>query len=156
MRRITLFLILFAIVPACSGRKAPSAVDSFEAKAQIDSLWTGYARAADRQDSTAFGELFAEDAVLLYAARPTVRGRAAIGPFLAGLYAAIDAIGLRVAPYETRTWGDVAIQSGSLEEIYVEKGAQRTEYGRYALIAERGRDGVWRIGRMVSFADSIR
>jgi uncharacterized protein (TIGR02246 family) len=149
-------LLLAVLIPACSTRSMPSAAETFDAKAAVDSLWSGYARASDRKDAAAFGALFAEDATLVYSNAATVRGREAIQKFLAGLYAGIDPIGLSVTAEETRVSGHLAVQSGAFTERYFEKGSPRAEYGRFVVVAERGPDRTWRIRRMVAFADSIR
>jgi len=153
---IPVLLLLLALVPGCGAQSTTSAVSVFEARASVDSLWAGYARAAHAKDAAAFGALFVEDATLDFSTAPTVRGRDAIQSFLLKLYEGVSTTGIRVQADETRAEGPLAVQTGSFAEGYVEKGAERTEYGRFVLIAERGSDRAWRIRRLVAFADSTR
>jgi len=156
MRIRMLSLLILAVVPACAGNDIDSAVQSAKAKTAIDSLWTSYAVAGDQRDAAAFGALFTEDATFVFAGAPSVHGRSAIGEFLARRYTAIDATGLRVVPEELKASGSLAVQSGAFVSQFIEADSQRTEYGRYVLIAERGLDKAWRIRRYMGIADSIR
>jgi uncharacterized protein (TIGR02246 family) len=156
MRGLALLLLGVALVPACAERSTPSAVEGLAAGAAIDSLWTGYARASDRKDADGFGALFTEDATLVTSNAPTAQGREAIQKFLVSRYADIDPTGLRVEPDETRIAEGIAIQSGTFEERFLDKGRGRAEYGRFVLIAEQGKDHAWKIRRLVAIADSTR
>jgi uncharacterized protein (TIGR02246 family) len=149
-------LLLLALAPGCGTGTTTSAASVFEAKAAVDSLWAGYAAAAHAKDAAAFGKLFVEDATLDFSTAPTEHGRDAISAYLAKLYEDVSTTGMRVEADETRAEGSLAVQTGTFAEGYVEKGAQRTEYGRFVLIAERGSDRAWRIRRLVAFADSTR
>lgn len=146
--------VALTLAPACSQQSAPSAVQSLEAKAAVDSLWAGYAHASDEKDPEGFGPLFTEDAVLDYSGVPTVRGREAIKIFLASLYVDIDPTGLRIEPDDTRVSGSTTVQSGVFMEHFIEKDTEKTEYGRFVLIAERGDGAKWKIRRLMAVADS--
>ena len=141
-------------LPACTRQSAPSAVESLTAKAAVDSLWSGYAHASDEKDSNGFAKLFTEDAVVDYSGAPTARGRDAITAFLTSLYAHIDPTGLRIEPDETRVSGSTAVQSGVFQEHYIDQNKQRTEYGRFVLVAERGDKDAWKIRRLIAIVDS--
>jgi len=144
-----------AAFSACSRQSAPSAVQTFSAKAAVDSLWSGYAHASDEKDPEGFARLFTEDAVVDYSGAPTVRGRDAIKMFLVSHYVDIDATGLRIEPDEIRVSGSTAIQSGDFEEHFIEKDKEKTEYGRFVLVVEQGDKGVWKIRRLMAIADSV-
>jgi len=156
MRIAMLSFLVLAAVSSCAGNDIDSAVQSAKAKTAIDSLWTSYAVAGDQRDAAAFAALFTEDATFVFAGAPSVHGRVAIGEFLAKRYTAIDATGLRVVPEELKASGSLAAQSGAFVSQFIEADSQRTEYGRYVLIAERGSDKTWRIRRYMGIADSIR
>lgn len=141
-------------LPACTRQSAPSAVESLTAKAAVDSLWSGYAHASDEKDSEGFAKLFTDDAVVDYSGAPTARGRDAITTFLISLYSHIDPTGLRVEPDETKVSGSTAVQSGTFKEHYIDQDKERTEYGRFVLVAERGDKDMWRIHRLVAIVDS--
>ena len=156
MRIAMLSLLVFAAIPSCAGNDIDSAVQSAKAKTAIDSLWTSYAAASDQRDAAAFGALFTEDATFVFEGAPSVHGRKEIGDFLARRYTTIDATGLKVIPEELKASGTLAAQSGAFVSNFIEADSQKTEYGRYVLIAERGPDKAWRIRRLMGVADSIR
>jgi uncharacterized protein (TIGR02246 family) len=154
MRFPILALLVLAVIPACGTQTTRSAVGTLEVKAAIDSLWTGYAHASDSKDAAAFGALFTEDATLVSSGAPTVRGREAIQTYLASHYTGVDATGMRVEADETRVSGEIAVQSGTFEESFIERDAPMTRYGRFVLIAEPAKDRAWKIRRLVVLADS--
>jgi len=156
MRSFLALLVILAAVPACRKETTPSAFESLSVKAVIDSLWTGYAHASDTKDAAAFGALFTEDATVTYSGVPTVHGRDAIQAFLVKLYADIDPTGLRVEPDETRVSGTLAVQSGKFQENFNEKGEEKTEYGRYVLVVEKGDGEAWKIRGLTAIADSTK
>jgi uncharacterized protein (TIGR02246 family) len=156
MRSFLALLLILAAVPACQKETTPSAFESLSVKTAIDSLWTGYAHASDTKDAAAFGALFTEDATITFSGVPTAHGRDAIGALLVKLYADIDATGLRVQPDETRVSGTLAVQIGSFEESFTEKGEEKIEYDRYVLVAEQGDGEAWKIRGLVAIADSTK
>ena len=94
-----LILVLAAVlVASCARPSGTSSFNNLTVKGSIDSLWTRYATAADERDSTAFGELFTEDAALVFSSAPTVQGRSAIQTFVGALYGPIDMTGLTITP----------------------------------------------------------
>jgi uncharacterized protein (TIGR02246 family) len=156
MRIVILSLLILALVPSCATNDVDSALQAARAKASIDSLWTRYALASDQRDAAAFAEIFTDDATIVFAGAPSVHGRRAIGDFLAARSKDIDATGLRVLPEELKAAGSLAAQGGTFERRFIEADSQKTEYGRYVLIAERGADKSWRIRRLMGVADSVR
>lgn len=156
MRTLILSLLALAGIASCGTNDVDSAVQAAKAKASIDTLWTQYAVAADERDSVAFGKLFTQDATLSFAGAPNLHGGKAISDFLVARYRAVDLTKLRVIPEEFKAAGALAAQSGAFERSYIEADSQKTEYGRYVLIAERGPDKAWRIRRLAGFPDSIR
>ena len=156
MRGAVLSLLILTVAAGCASNDVDSALQAAKAKASIDSLWTRYAVASDQRDAAAFGKLFTEQATLVYSGAATVHGRKEIGDFLALLYTGVDATGLRVTPEELKASGSLAVQSGAFEEHFIEADSQKTEYGRYTLLAERGADKAWLIRRLIAIADSTR
>jgi uncharacterized protein (TIGR02246 family) len=151
-----LMLALAAVLVASCARPTDSSrVNPLTVKGSIDSLWTRYATAADERDSTAFGALFTEDASLLFSSAPTVQGRAAIQTFYGALYGPIDVTGLRITQEDLKISGNMAAQTGTFREDFIEQNRERTEYGRFALVVEKGEDGPWRIWRLVAVMDSL-
>ena len=155
--RFVVILCLALTVASCGvGKEQETALQVSVVKTSIDSLWTMYATASDQRDAIAFESIFTEDAALVFSSAPTVVGRRAIGEFLTKLYTPIDATGFRVVPEDLKVSGSLAAQGGTFEERFTEAGAEKVEYGRFVLIAERGSDESWRIRRLTAIADSIR
>jgi len=144
-----------AVLLASCARPGTSSFNNLTVKGSIDSLWTRYANAADQRDSTAFGALFAEDASLVFSNAPTVTGRPAIQTFLGALYGPVDVTGFRVTQEDLKISGTMAAQTGTFTESFIEQNREKTEFGRFALIVERGEDGPWRIWRLVAIQDSL-
>jgi len=144
-----------AVLLASCARPVTSNFNNLTVKGSIDSLWTRYANAADQRDSTAFGALFAEDASLVFSNAPTVTGRPAIQTFLGALYGPVDVTGFRVTQEDLKISGTMAAQTGTFTENFIEQNREKTEFGRFALIVERGEDGPWRTWRLVAVQDSL-
>ncbi|HEU5309923.1 MAG TPA: nuclear transport factor 2 family protein [Candidatus Eisenbacteria bacterium] len=151
-----LILVLAAVLAtSCAQPSGTSSFSNLTVKGSIDSLWTRYATAADARDSTAFGELFTEDASIIFSSAPTVQGRASIQTFFGALYGPVDVTGLKITQEDLKISGNVAAQTGTFREDFIEQNRERTEYGRFALIVEKGEDGPWRIWRLVALMDSL-
>lgn len=156
MRTAAVLSLLIAIVPACGTQEQlDTTVQAAAVRATLDSLWSQYAVAADRRDSVAFANLFLEDAVLVMDHTPTMSGREAIAKFLAARYVPIDVTAFRVRVDDLRARGPLAIETGDWEEEFTQNGAPKTQFGRFALVAEPDEQKIWKVRRLVAFADSI-
>ena len=153
--RPLILLVAAVLLASCARPSGTSNFNNLTVKGSIDSLWTKYANAADQRDSTGFGALFTEDASLVFSNAPTVNGRAAIQTFLGALYGPVDVTGFRVTQEDLKISGSMAAQTGTFTESFIEQNRQKTEYGRFALIVERGEDGPWRVWRLVAVQDSM-
>ena len=156
MRLVASFFLMSIVLVSCATNDVDSAVQAAKAKASIDSLWTQYAVASDQRDAAAFERLFTEDATLSFQGTPNYHGGKEIAAMLAARFRDIDATRFRVVPEEMKASGTLAVQSGAFERGFIEADSQKTEYGRYVLVAERGSDNAWRIRRLAGFADSIK
>jgi len=153
--RPLILLLAAVLLTSCARPSGTSSFNNLTVKGSIDSLWTRYATAADERDTTAFGALFSEDASLIFSSAPTVRGRASIQTFLGALYGPVDVTGLRVTQEDLKISGTMAAQTGTIQESFIEQNREKTEYGRFALVVEKGEDGPWRIWRLVAVMDSL-
>ena len=129
-----------------------SAIDAAGFSAWLDR----YSKAWESRDPTLAASLFTDDAALMYSNGPTVNGKQAIGEFLAKLYTPIDATGLRVVPEDLKVSGSLAAQRGTFEERFIAENTEKTEYGRFTLVAERAQDKSWRIRSLTAVVDSVR
>lgn len=150
-------LALALLAAASCGRESgPTLEDAAAAKDAVDTLWTHFALAANAHDAAAYDSLFVENAAIVFSDAPTAHGMDAIKKALATHYAAVSTTALRIQQEEFRTGGPVAFQGGTFEEDFIQGGKEKTEYGRFSLLAERGDDKRWRILRLMSFPDSTR
>ena len=154
MKSLAGMLVLAAALASCAPESGPSAVDVVTARASIDSLWTHFAEAGDRHDAEAFGRLLAEDAVIVYSKAPRAKGRTAAQEFLASRRAGADVTALRVVPDDFKVSDFMATQSGTIEEDYTIDGEEKTETGKFLLVAQRGEDGAWRIRKLFVLVDT--
>ena len=150
-------LALALLAAASCGRESgPTLEDAAAAKDAVDTLWTHYALATNAHDAAAFDSLFTENAALVFSDAPTAHGLDAIKKTLATLYAPVSTTALRIQQEEFRMGGAMAFQGGTFEEDFIEGGKEKTEYGRFSLLAERGDDKRWRILRLTALADSTK
>lgn len=148
--------LALVVAASCGKESGPTLEDAAAAKDAVDTLWTHYAMATNQHDSAAFDTLFAENAALVFSHAPTAHGRDEIKKTLTKLYAPLSTTALRIQQEEFRMGGPVAFQGGTFEEDFIEAGKEKTEYGRFALLAERGDDRRWRILRLMAFSDSTK
>ena len=148
--------LLLTLAASCGTETLETSVQAAKVKTSLDTLWTRYADAADRRDRAAFGQLFFQDAVLVFSNAPTVRGKPAVEEFLVSLYSGVDMTALRIAPDDLRASGPLAMQSGTYEEDYTESGKEKTEAGRFEMVVEQEGSRGWLVRRLTVLADSIR
>jgi len=156
MRLVLMLLPASILLVSCASNDVDSAVQAAKAKASIDSLWTQYAVASDQRDAAAFERLFTQDATLSFQGSENLHGGKEIAAVLAARFKDIDATRFRVVPEEMKASGTLAVQAGAFERGFIQADSQKTEYGRYVLVAERGPDKAWRIRRLAGFADSTK
>ncbi len=151
----TLALALL-LAASCGREPGPTLEDAAAAKDAVDTLWTRYALAANQHDAAAYDSLFTENAALVLDRTPTAHGLDAIKKTLASLYGPVSTTALRIQQEEFRMGGTAAFQGGTYEEDFIEGGQEKTRYGRFSLLAERGDDKRWRILRLMAFPDSTK
>ncbi len=141
---------------SCSREPGPTLEDAAAAKDAVDTLWTHYALAANAHDAAAYDSLFTENAAVVFTNAPTAHGLDAIKKSLSSLYGPVSTTALRIQQEEFRMGGTVAFQGGTFEEDFIEGGKEKTRYGRFSLLAERGDDKRWRILRLMVLPDSTK
>ena len=161
--RMTLLLTAAGVValactkPAENGGNTAMAVDTAAAKAGIDSLRTGYARAQVAGDAAALGQLYTETATLDMYGAPRTKGRANIE---AGLKADLTARKYTVSEItptmtNVRT-NDAGSEIGTYHDMHDVNGAVDHEWGRYVVGVAKGADGKWRLDYLMFFPDSTK
>ena len=139
---------------ACATPPAPPAID---ANAGIDSLNARLVNGYRTHDPQAYAALYTDTAVFEWPASNTVRGRAALAAMAKDNWASLRDMDLRLTVSTRRVASDQATEFGAFEQSYTDStGTRRTEYGRYAALLLRQRDGTWRMDRFFGFEDSTR
>ena len=100
--------------------------------------------AFNRGDVKTCAESYAEDATLLLADRPPIKGRDAIESFLQE-YATSGANLTPVDPLEVRSSGEMGCCVGTYEFVVPAKnGTPTTERGKFVTVFMRQSDGSWK------------
>ena len=154
MRIIVLSLCIAVLACAPS---APAVVSPAEANAGIDSLNARISDAYRKHDPTAYGALYTDSAVFEWPAFNTVRGPAALTSMAQGNWASLRDMDLVLDVASRRIAQDHATEFGAFQQSYRDStGARTTEFGRYAALLVRQKDGRWLMDRFFGFADSTR
>jgi ketosteroid isomerase-like protein len=125
--------------------------------AGIDSLNARLERSYAGHDAKTYATLFTDSAVFEWPATPSVRGRAALQSMAGELWPPLQELKLRVIPNTRRLATDHATELGAFEESWRDStGGRTTEYGRYAAVMARQKDGSWQFDRWMGFSDSTR
>jgi uncharacterized protein (TIGR02246 family) len=126
-----------------------------DGSAGIDSLNARLERAYGDKAPQTYATLFTDSAVFEWPATPSVRGRPALQAMAAELWPPLPELKLRVITTTRRLASDHATELGSFEESWRDStGGRTTEFGRYAAVFARQRDGSWLFDRWFGFSDS--
>ena len=143
-----------ALVLACAAR--PSSRDA-DTTAGIDSLNARVVQAYRTHDPEAYAALYTDTATFEWPAFNTVRGRPALQAMARSNWAALRDMNLRLDVAIRRLAPDHATELGSFQQSWSDStGVRHTEFGRYATILVRGKDGRWLMDRFLGFEDSTR
>lgn len=125
--------------------------------AGIDSLNARLERSYADHDAKTYATLFTDSAVFEWPATPSVRGRPALQAMAGELWPPLQELKLRVIAGTRRLATDHATELGAFEESWRDStGGRTTEYGRYAAVMVRQKDGSWLLDRWMGFSDSTR
>ena len=109
----------------------------------LDKLAKALADAFNEKDAAKVAAFYAEDAVLMPASRPMVKGRANIEAEHKRLLER-GATNLQIRPMESMVAGNHAFEAGTVSVTIMSRGAAVTERGKYVLVYKRV-GGEWRI-----------
>jgi uncharacterized protein (TIGR02246 family) len=117
--------------------------ESFEQA--IVRLNSAVTEAFNRGDVETCVESYAEDAILMLAGRPPIKGRGAIESFLREYASAGAKLG-SVDPIATRSSGEMGCCVGTYEFTLPSKnGAPASEQGKFVTVFMRQSDGSWKV-----------
>jgi ketosteroid isomerase-like protein len=151
--RVSILLLCVAAL-ACS---VPPRQADPQATAGIDSLNARLVNAYRTRDPQAYGALYTDSAVFEWPAFNTVRGPAQLAAMARSNWASLNDMDLRLNVSERRVAPDHATEFGAFEQSWSDSAGRRmTEFGRYATVLVRQKDGSWRMDRFLGFEDSVR
>jgi uncharacterized protein (TIGR02246 family) len=146
--RIPLLAAAVALA-ACAQPPVPSALPDTRAadEGAIRAIIEGWSAAAQAKDAAQFVSVYADDAVVMLAGVPDIRGLAAIRE---GISAMMQDPGFGLSfeadRIEVARSGDLAYETGSYSMTMTgpdEKPA--TETGHYVVVWRKGPDGAWKV-----------
>jgi len=148
----TLLLLSLLAATACTTQEASADPG---AASGIDSLNARLENVYRAKDPRAYTALFTDSAMFEWPAAPTVRGKPALQAMATELWPPLVDLQLRIVAGTRRLAPEHATEFGGFEESWRDStGARVTEYGRYAALFARGKDGGWLIDRWFGFSDS--
>ena len=110
-------------------------------KAKVDALNDAFAAAMLKGDAVALAALYTEDAQLLFFKGTTLKGRAAIQEFMAGMFKGMKVKSMKVVSEEIHPMGDGFVDQGTYEMVSEADGKVDTTKARYIQVLKKGKDG---------------
>jgi uncharacterized protein (TIGR02246 family) len=143
---VPLVLLTFSGTDAFGQKKATT--DEAAVRAAVDSITAVFVATMNAGKFGDVAVLYAEDAMVLPAESPAVKGRAAIKTYWEGL-AAVKATDLKLTLEELEVHGDVAIEYGTYSFNLTPPGAAAAvaDNGKYIVVWKRQSDGSWQMHR---------
>lgn len=141
---------------ACSTpRQENAAPDLAAVRAQVDTLWATYSRAAIAGDADALARLYMDDAYLVESGLPTVRGNSALRAVVKDVLESVRFLEASITPELTELAGDRVLQFGTYRDVLQPTGQPaQVVVGRFAAVLQRDSAAVWKLSRLVAVADS--
>jgi uncharacterized protein (TIGR02246 family) len=110
-------------------------------KARVDALNEAFAAAMTKGDAAAVAAFYTEDAQLLFFKGTTLKGRAAIQEYLAGMLKGMQVKAMKIVSEETHPMGDALLDQGHYEMTSEADGKVETSKARYIQVLKKGKDG---------------
>lgn len=148
--------VLMVVLAACSrGSDAAAKPDLAVVRAQLDSLWAAYNRAAQGGDAAALAAFYSDSAYLVMSGTATLHDRATVQALTAEALKGGRFLEDIIHPEITEWAGDRIVQLGSYHDVFEAPGkpAQAT-FGRFSAILERDGKGGWKVSRLAAVQDS--
>ena len=128
---------------------APSAPPDTRAadEAALRALIKDWAAAAQAKDAAKFVSIYADDAVVMMAGAPDIRGIAAIREGIPGMMQdPAFALSFEADKVEVARSGDLAYETGSYAMTMTGPDKKpATEKGHYVVVWRKGADGAWKV-----------
>jgi len=127
--------------------------------AAVRQILEGYAARFDsavlKGDSVALASFYADDAILMFANMPAVRGHDAIVKAFGGMAASMKVSAFKLTTQDVIVTGDYAIETGSFDMTsQASKGGKPThDVGKYLVLWKKQPDGSYKMLRDIENSD---
>jgi uncharacterized protein (TIGR02246 family) len=147
--RAGLFAAVVTLSACAQQAPQPSAPPDTRAadEAAIRARINDWAAAARAKDSAKFVTFYADDAVVMLAGAPDIRGIASIRESIPGMMQdPAFALSFEAEKVEVARSGDLAYETGTYEMTMTGPDKKpATEKGHYAVVWRKGADGAWKV-----------
>ena len=147
--RVGLFAAVVALSACAQQAPPPSAPPDTRAadEAALRALIKDWAAAAQAKDAAKFVSIYADDAVVMMAGAPDIRGIAAIREGIpAMMQDPAFALSFEADRVEVARSGDLAYETGSYSMTMTGPDKKpATEKGHYVVVWRKGADGAWKV-----------
>ena len=146
--------VLFGLACASPQRYSP-APDLSVIRAQIDTVWTTYSKAAVAGDADAIARLYTDSAYVVESGLPTIRGSSALRSAVKEVLGGVKFLESSIRPEITEIAGDRVLQFGTYNDVLQSSGKPvEVVIGRFAAVLLRDSTSAWRVSRLIAVADS--
>jgi uncharacterized protein (TIGR02246 family) len=116
-------------------------------QAKVDAANDAFAAAMVRGDAAAVAAIYTEDAHLFFFKGTTLKGRAAIQEYLAGMFKGMKVLSMKIVSEEIHPLGDTILDEGHYEMTSETDGKVETEKARYLQVFKKAKDGKFLLYR---------
>ena len=143
MKPLLLVVLICVLIVGC---KPPEQFDAAAAKAKIDAACTAQEQAIVKGDAIAAASKYEENAVILPANMPMVKGRASIEKTMTGWMQS----GMKMKEFTSTTIsvegaGEFAIQLGRYFQTFEMSGKVVADTGKFVTVWKKQVDGSWKM-----------
>jgi uncharacterized protein (TIGR02246 family) len=141
--------------PATATLAGSPASDVAAVRQAIEANNARYESASIKGDTATLAGLYADDAVLMFANIPAVRGRDAIAKAYAGMAAAMKLSALKLTTQDVIAAGDYAIETGAFDMTSqaAKGGKPMHDVGKYLVVWKKQADGSYKMLRDIENND---
>jgi uncharacterized protein (TIGR02246 family) len=134
--------------------QAGAPADRAAVQAAIDAQLAKFRDAMIKGDTAGMASIYTEDAIVMPASMPMVRGRAAMNAMNAGMFATMSVTDMKFATTDLILTGDYAIETGTYQMTFKPQNApQLVDDGKYVSIWQKQADGSWLMIRDIFNSD---
>ncbi len=151
IKPLSVLVVALALVACAQPAPAPQPVQPPDTRAAdeaaIRAAVKDWAAAAAAKDAQRFASFYAEDAVLMFAGAPDIKGGAAIREAAVGLMKDANfALSFEATAVQVARSGDIAYELGTYTFTMTDPKTKKpaTEKGNYVVVWKKQADGKWK------------